>query len=341
MSKAVPYLIQGKNIILVINGKSHTISKDTHIAYGKIVDALKAQDWEELHNLVEPAKAIVDFGNGNVSIEGNKVFWKGQPFHNSLASRMIEMYQDGFPIDPMVRFMENLMDNPSKRSVDQVYGFLEKNKLPITEDGYFLAYKRVRSDYKDIHSGTIDNSVGQIVEMDRNLVDDNPESHCSTGLHFCSESYLGEFGSASQPVMILKISPADVVSIPTDYNGAKGRCMRYEVVAQVNGKPADAFSAVVNNDYSPKPAAKVPEHKTLNPAAAWPFATGANAPIVETLSPTPRKTAQLYDLVRVFGDWEEYTGLTLDEAREQKDRNARQKKAQLKIVEAGTRKEVQ
>jgi hypothetical protein len=328
MSKAVPFLLQGKNIILVVNGKSHTISKDTHIAYNKIIDALKAQDWDALTDLVEPKKAIVDFGAGNVSINGDTVMWKGQPFHNALSSRMIDMYMDGFPIDPMVRFMENLMKNPSKRSVDQLYGFLEKNKLPITEDGYFLAYKRVRDDYRDIHSGTFDNSIGQVVEMERNLVDDNPESHCSVGLHFCSESYLGEFGCASQPVMILKINPADVVSIPTDYDGAKGRCMRYEVVAQVNGNPADAFTAAVEKKYSPAPA--------LNPAAAWPF---AHTP---ACGDAPAYTAvQTYDLVRVYGGWSEYTELSLDEAREQKERNVRQKKAQLKIVKTGTNTEVQ
>ena len=48
MSKAPSYLLQGKNIILVIDGKSHTISKDTHISYGKIVDALKDKDWDAL-----------------------------------------------------------------------------------------------------------------------------------------------------------------------------------------------------------------------------------------------------------------------------------------------------
>lgn len=335
MSASIPYLLQGKNIILVIDGESHTISKDTHIAYGKIVDALKAQDWDALRELVTPAKAIVNFGLGYVSIEDNKVLWKGKPFHNALATRMIEMYQDGFPIDPLVRFMENLMANPSKRSVDQVYGFLEKNKLPITEDGYFLAYKRVRNDYMDIHSGSIDNSVGQIVEMDRNLVDDNPDSHCSSGLHFCSESYLGHFGSSSQPVMILKISPADVVSIPTDYNGAKGRCCAYEVVAEVTGSAAEAFAAVVNGDYN-EPVAPVKKYTKKKkqvvqvPAVAeWPFAVTQE--VID---------AELYDLVRVNGGAVEYTDLTLEQAEEQQEKNIRQKKAQLKIVWAGTDEEV-
>jgi hypothetical protein len=348
MTKAVPFLIQGKNIILVIDGKSHTISKDTHIAYGKIVDALKSQDWDAIRDNVEPKKAIVNFGAGNVSIEGSDVFWKGQPFHNALATRMISMYQEGFPIDPMVRFMENLMDNPSKRSVDQVYGFLEKNSLPITEDGHFLAYKRVKQNYMDCHTGTIDNSIGQVVTMDRNLVDDNPDSHCSTGLHFCSESYLGHFGRDDEPVMILKINPADVVSIPTDYNGAKGRCMRYEVVAEVDGDPATAFAAAVNGDYTPKakpaPAA---------PAAAWPFPVADDVAVEDSEStavwPQPKawgapkaapakakKGVQLYDCVRARSGGVEYTGLTLAQAQAQVAKNISQKKVSLRIVKTGT-----
>lgn len=333
MTNAVPYLLQGRNIILVVDGKSHTISKDTHIAYGKIVDALKAQDWDALRDLVEPKKAIVNFGMGYVSIEDNKVLWKGKPFHNALATRMIEMFQDGFPIDPMVRFMENLMDNPSMRSVDQVYGFLEKNKLPITEDGYFLAYKRVRNDYKDIHSGTIDNHIGAFVEMDRNLVDDNPDSHCSSGLHFCSESYLGCFGKSSDPVMILKINPADVVSIPTDYNGAKGRCCAYEVVAQVNGDPAKAFSSAVNNEYN--------KSQEFAEVAAWPFSTGSTGVVHDDGDEPDSLDEDLFDLQRVNGGWLEYENMTWDEAVERAEKNERQKKAKLKIVKAGTDEEVE
>jgi hypothetical protein len=338
---AVPYLIQGKNIILVLNSKSYTISKDTHIAYDKIVEALKSEDWGALDDLVEPKKAIISYAEGYISIEGEEVFWKGQPFHGALASRMIGMLQEGFPIGPMVRFMEHLMQNPSKRSVDQLYGFLEKNSLPITEDGYFLAYKRVRSDYLDCHTGMIDNGIGAIVEMERNMVDDNPDSTCSTGLHFCSESYLAHFGSKNDPVMILKINPADVVSIPSDYDGAKGRCMRYEVVAQVNGDPRDAFTSSVNTEYSPS-----------TNRAPWPFDDYAEEDeddiddVLDEDFSLPEDgdlddDDQVYDLVRVYGDWTEFHGLSLAHAREQVQKNIRQKKAMLKIVRAGTDEEVE
>ena len=246
MTTAYPYLIQGSNIVVVIDNKPHTINK-THITYNKVLDAIKAGDWDAVKDFIEPKQVVLNYGQGNVSVQGDELFWKGQPMHGSLSRRMISMLQEGFPIEPMVAFMENLMQNPSKRSVDELYGFLEKNSLPITPDGHFLAYKKVRIDYKDIHSGTMDNSVGQIVEMPRNGVDDDKNRTCSAGLHFCSESYLNHFGGSDSRVMVLKINPADVVSIPTEYNDAKGRACRYEVIDEIGGEDLveDAFTAPV------------------------------------------------------------------------------------------------
>lgn len=237
-----PFVIQGNNVTVVIGNKPHTISK-THITYQKVVDAIKADDWDTVRDVIEPKKVVLNYGQGHVSIQGEKLFWKGQEFHNALATRMIQMLQDGFNIEPMIKFMENLMENPSKRAVDELYGFLEKNNLPLTPDGHFLAYKRVREDFLDCHSGTMDNSVGKIVEMPRNQVDDNKDNTCSTGLHFCSQEYLNSFGGAR--TVIVKINPRDVVSIPSDYNNSKGRACRYEVVGELGVDPDEAFTAPV------------------------------------------------------------------------------------------------
>jgi hypothetical protein len=166
--------------------------------------------------------------------------------HNALTSRKIAMLQEGFPIEPMVAFMENLYANPSKRAVTELYGFLEKNNLPITPDGHFLAYKKVRHNFLDVHSGTMDNSPGTIVEMERNQVDDNKDQTCSTGLHFCGMSYLSCFGG--DRTVIVKINPADVVSIPSDYNEAKGRACRYEVIGELGVEAGDAFTAPVQSN---------------------------------------------------------------------------------------------
>ena len=117
--------------------------------------------------------------------------------------------------------------------------------------------------------------------------------------------------------MILKINPADVVSIPTDYDGAKGRCMKYEVVAQVNGNPRDAFSSVVNTEYTPP---------VTSEKATWPF---PNAGVTSS-------STQLYDLIRTRTKLVEYVGLTLAEAQARVAKNVSQKKVTLSIVITGT-----
>jgi len=239
---AYPYLIQGSNIVVVIGNTSHTISK-THLTYSKVLEAIKAEDWEMVKDVIEPKKVVLNYGAGNVSIQGETLFWRGEELHSSLANRMIAMLQEGFPIGPLVQFMENLMSNPSKRAVSELYGFLEKNNLPITPDGHFLAYKKVRQNFFDVHSGSMDNSVGKVLEMERNKVDDDKDNTCSTGLHFCSQSYLKHFGG--DRIVIVKINPRDVVSIPSDYNDAKGRTCRYEVIGELGVEAEDAFTAPV------------------------------------------------------------------------------------------------
>lgn len=240
-----PYLIQGSNIVVVIGNKSHTISK-THITYQKVLDAIKAGDWDSLPDIIEPKKVVLSYGAGNVEIQGETLFWKGKELNTGLSVRMIQMLQEGFPIAPMVNFMENLYQNPSHRAVTELYGFLEKNNLPITPDGHFLAYKKIRADFTDCHTGKMNNSVGQVVEMERHEVNDNKDETCSTGLHFCGMSYLSSFGG--ERTVIVKVNPRDVVSIPSDYNEAKGRACRYEVIGELNVDPSEAFTRPVQSN---------------------------------------------------------------------------------------------
>jgi hypothetical protein len=238
-----PYIVQGSQVTVVIGSKPHVVSK-SHPMFQKVVEAIKTNDWETVDSIIDPKKVVLEYGNGNIAVEGDKLFWKGEELHSSLSVRMIRMLQDGFDIKPMVAFMENLMLNPSKRAVTELYGFLEKNNLPITPDGSFLAYKRIRQDYKDVYSGTMDNSVGSVVEMERNRVDDDQNRTCSTGLHFCSQDYLRHYGG--ERIVIVKINPRDVVSIPNDYNDSKGRACRYEVVDEIDKEKADeAFAKSV------------------------------------------------------------------------------------------------
>lgn len=244
--QAYPYILQGSNIIIVIDNKTFTISK-THINYTNILDCIKTGNWSSIKDLIDIPSTIVKYSQGHIKVLDGEVLWKNTPFHNTLTVRILRMIEEGFNVKPMLNFMENLMQNPSSQSVEELYGFLEASNLPITSDGYFLAFKRVRDNYKDVHSGKIDNSVGQVVQMERNQVNDNRNETCSHGLHFCSREYLDHFGG--ERIMILKINPRDVVSIPSDYNDSKGRCCRYEVIGELEKSPDDAFKSSVDTEW--------------------------------------------------------------------------------------------
>lgn len=227
---ALPYLLQGKNIVVIVDNKPHTIT-ETNINYAKLKDAIISEDWDSVPDLVTPVKAIQKYVKGHFECVDGVIYEEGVAVHNALTNRIFSMYEDGFPIEPMLNFYKNIKLNPSKASADELYLFLEANSLPITEDGHFVAYKKVRKDYKDCYTGTMDNSVGKIVEMERKKVNSNRDVTCSTGLHFCSYEYLQHFGG--DRIMIVKVNPMDTVSFPLDYSNSKGRCCKYEVIGEV------------------------------------------------------------------------------------------------------------
>jgi hypothetical protein len=115
---------------------------------------------------------------------------------------------------------------------------VEKNDHPITESGNFIAYKRVRGSFKDIHSNTMDNTVGSLVEMPRNQVNEDSSQTCSYGLHVANWEYAHTQFASSDPatdVMLeVEVDPADVVAIPADYNNAKMRVCKYKVLGVVD-----------------------------------------------------------------------------------------------------------
>jgi hypothetical protein len=233
---APAYLVNGDNITVIADGNQYNAIRGQNPNFDKILDAIRNSEWEGITKLFDIKKDVVESLSGLVEIVNGTLYFDGSPIHNVLADRILDMVENNLPIKSLVKFLENLMRNPSRTSVQELYLFLESGNLPVTEDGCFLAYKKVRNDFKDIHSGTFDNSVGKIVEVPRNSVDDERNNTCSYGLHFCSKDYLPAFGSQrSNRVVIVKINPADVVSIPSDYKNTKGRCCKYEVIAEFEG----------------------------------------------------------------------------------------------------------
>lgn len=234
---SVPFIFVDGNLTVIVKNKAHQVLPD-HTNYKMIMDALPTATEDELLNLLNVDKAVELYSNGDVKVEGNKVLYQGEEVHGSISKRILEFMKNGLPFEPLVKFLENVMQNPSMQSQRELYDFLQHENLPITEDGYFLAYKAVRSDFKDKYRGVFDNSVGNVCEMQRAKVDDDRARGCSDGLHAGALSYVASYGSveAGDNIVIVKINPADVVSVPTDCNCQKLRTCRYEVVGLYEGE---------------------------------------------------------------------------------------------------------
>lgn len=274
MSQAIPYIIQGDNIVLSINNRGVTITR-SHLRYENIKQAIINKDWDEIPKLLDTRTALVEFSQGNLEFRDNQLYWNDRMMNSALSSRMISMYREGFDLTPLTNFIKNLMENPSFQSVESCYAFLERNNLPITEDGHFLAYKWVNSEYRDCWTNKMDNSIGATVEMPRNDVVDDPDSCCAAGLHFCSADYLGNYSGAH--LMVLKINPRDVVSVPKSYNFSKGRCCRYEVIDEIDQRdPENAFpDSVDKRDQAViKDKLKQCAGKTQGPDGRWRDSSG-------------------------------------------------------------------
>ena len=274
--------IQGNNLTVVVQNQVHTISAKTHAQYQKIVDALKAKQWNIVEEYINPAVGVTKYTKGKASVSDGQLLWEGKPIHNLLADRILTMWNDGFPIDSFVAFFTNLQEHPCKEAVEDLFAFLDYGKNPITEDGCFVAFKRVRNDYKDIHSNTISNHVGAVVTMDRKAVNANRNETCSTGLHFCSLAYLKDSGfgsSMAHRTMLVKINPKNVVSIPSDYNNSKGRCCEYEVIGELESMPKQFTTPVYK---TPAPNPETAESSELATTVATKSATNGKQPLSMT-----------------------------------------------------------
>ncbi len=230
MTKPIPF-IKSKSTISFFSEHGQTTFHETDRAFKVVENALLNKDWAEIKKRIDIENNIMEYLDGRYEIKNGVVMIDGQTYSNYVTQRIIDMYYEGLDVNPIFKFLEKLVENPSRRAVQELLQFLEYGNLPITEAGNFLAYKRVRKDYTDCHSGKFDNSVGQVVSMPRNEVDDDPTRTCSAGLHVCSYEYLAAF--YGERVVVCEINPADVVAVPKDYNNTKMRVCRYKVVNEI------------------------------------------------------------------------------------------------------------
>ena len=207
-------------------GGPYTV-RSNHPWFGEIKTALQAGDTGKAYRLYNK-KAEEAAKPKSVKVVGNELEFDGKRFHPAFAEAYALSTKHGAGIEALNLFFANLQANPNPISVEAFTAFMAKTRMPITDRGTFLAYKRVGYDFLDHHSRSFDNRPGAVLSMKRSDVDIRQEETCSTGFHVCSHTYLSHFNAGID--LVVEINPRDVVAVPPDYSLSKMRLASYRVL---------------------------------------------------------------------------------------------------------------
>ena len=222
------YIINDQSIVFFHGGKPVKVEKSAP-EYNRIIacfDLPESEQADAIAGLID--KKVGEFNQDGFTINPNTVTYEGERLPTALANKVRSIAQEGLPVKLFRKFWDSLQNNPSANSVRQLYDF--------------LAYKGVNRDGWSCHGNTntkvlqgkvddrgrIKNEVGETIEVLRRDVDDDRNHGCSFGLHVGSLNYAESF--ANGRVLIVKINPADVVSVPQDCACQKCRVSKYEII---------------------------------------------------------------------------------------------------------------
>lgn len=230
-------VIFGSMIQIITREDTYTVeSEDNEALYKEVLARVGANDFDGAIQLIKDAEKesgegyeVLDEENHLVMFDG-ELFYYGVHLISTIAKRIEKDAAEGTLDDCYIKFLVRLLRNPSAKSVEMLYDFMQANDIDILPDGRIKCFRGVTQlpdgSCVDYHSGKVPQYEGCFISMPRNFVEDNPEVACSHGLHCASAEYAKDYGVLTE----VAVDPADVVSVPYDYNFAKCRCCRFEIL---------------------------------------------------------------------------------------------------------------
>jgi len=258
------HTITTNQITLFIDGEQTIINK-SHKNFDNILMALRKAKYDVIPSLLkgtifekEDESGVFEYENTRVTASGLEIFINNKwiLLNTYVTNYIVAEYNSGNKnIKHLLKFVNHLIKNPSKNSVDQLYGFLEHHNLVIDEDGFVVAFKGIKeNDYSVMgnpntivlqgetnEKGQILNKVGSTIEISRLSCVDNPDASCAEGLHVGSYSFAKGWGTK---FILVRFNPADAVSVPNNSTFHKCRVCRYEIIKELNKEKPENKSPV-------------------------------------------------------------------------------------------------
>lgn len=251
------------NITLFVDNETIVVNriKNPEI-FEKVLARVQKNDVKWLEkNITDIKSQIESKTNGVFSVKNGGVILKGTSIAvpEVIIKKLQELEQAKEPILPLLRFWRKLSSNPSENSRNDLYDFMIKNNIPITEDGDIVTEKGVSQrkgsfpgDLVDDRTGTLDNSIGAYVSMPREKVNPDSNQTCSYGLHVAAPDYVRRVYSSSILIECI-VNPRDVVSVPKDYDATKMRVCAYRVAGYSRKESRKSLEVVKLTDFFDTP----------------------------------------------------------------------------------------
>jgi hypothetical protein len=232
---------------VVVDNQSHQFDH-THPEYEGLVECVKTGDAEEFMQLLEVGTVIENWSEGDFQFRDGYLYYEDEQVASQPTDRIIQLIKNGWDHKPMLAYLDQLYQNISNRAVMESYEWCSHKGLPITPDGYLVGYKGVAvysgesatdkmgrplqdGDLVDRYTGSsFRNNVADECGMNRRKVSDNCNLGCAAGLHVGTYKYASDWAGHDGKVVLVKFSPADIVSVPTDCDFQKMRVSNYTVI---------------------------------------------------------------------------------------------------------------
>lgn len=223
-------------LVVILEKKTPKTIKESSPIYKDVKAAIKENDRDKLVSLLFPEDQVKVKSSGRVSVDSSgAVSIEGRIVDSSLSRLIKDLMKEDLPFDPLVKLNRRIEKNENEWVRNQLFRFLERNRVSLTDDGCFICYKGVKKsgdDLVDCYTGKFLNNIGCTPSLPREEVDLNPHHTCSRGLHVAAHGYVRKI-YGNNILVAVKVDPKDVCSVPYDYDDQKMRVCRYKVIAMM------------------------------------------------------------------------------------------------------------
>lgn len=237
-----------QSISVLYNGQLNVMSDDD-AAFAKVLAAILEDDFDAAIRFFDKETSVrlalkESALSDRIEVRDGNVFLDGEVCRNEITDLIIDMNDQGEDYVPLANFFALLSDNPIHHSRNRLFDWIRaEGRFSLDKDGYLIGYKGLDDDFKSKHSGPgvvngvatygrLDNSPGNILSIEQ--VEMNPEVGCAEGLHVGTFEYARDWAGRNGKLVSVRVSPADVGSVPTDSGDSKMRCFSYEVIEEVS-----------------------------------------------------------------------------------------------------------